>query len=164
VRAELASGDGSLAGSLSGTTDGNGRVTFADLAVNGAPGSYTLRFTADGFTSAISEPVVLGRAATTTAISSVDPEPSAVEQPVTVSFHVASDAGTPTGSVTVSDDEGQSCTGDLADGSGSCSIAFTSAGDHTLSASYPGNDVFEASSGAGSHAVSAPAAAPAGAP
>jgi hypothetical protein len=62
--------------------------------------------------------------------------------------------------VTVSGDEGQTCTGDLADGSGSCSIAFASAGDHTLSASYPGNDVFEASSGTGSHAVSAAAESP----
>jgi hypothetical protein len=79
---------------------------------------------------------------------------------VTVSFHVASDAGTPTGSVTVSDDEGHSCPGDLADGSGSCSIAFASAGDHTLSASYPGTDVFEASADTVPHAVTAPAAAP----
>jgi hypothetical protein len=160
VRAELASGDGSLAGSLSGITDATGRVAFADLAINGAPGSYTLRFIADGFTAAISDAVVLSQAATTTEITSADPEPSAVSQPVTVSFRVASDAGTPTGSVTVSDDESQSCTGELADGSGSCSISFTSAGDHALTAFYPGNDAFAADSGAGSHTVSAPAGAP----
>lgn len=157
VTAELEPGGGALAGTLGGTTDANGRVAYTDLAINGAPGSYTLRFTAAGVTPVSSDAIALSRATTTTSISSDDPDPSEENQEVTLAFRVTSDAGTPVGSVTVSSDDGLSCTGTLVDGAGSCTITFTSAGGRTLTASYGGNDTFEASSStATSHTVSAP--------
>ncbi len=157
VTAEIESGGGSLAGTPGGTTDANGRVAYTDLAINGAPGSYTLRFTAAGVTPVSSDAVVLSRATTTASIISDDPDPSEENQAVTVAFSVTSDAGTPVGSVTVSSDDGLSCTGTLVGGAGNCTITFTSAGERTLTASYGGNDTFEASSStATAHTVSAP--------
>jgi adhesin/invasin len=44
VTTVLASGSGTLGGTLTVATDANGTVTFADLAITGAAGAYTLRF------------------------------------------------------------------------------------------------------------------------
>jgi adhesin/invasin len=60
VTVQIASGDGSLRGTTSRQTDGDGRVAFDDLAIVGAPGSRTLIFAAAGYASAISTPVSLG--------------------------------------------------------------------------------------------------------
>jgi len=52
VTAQISSGDGTLSGSATATSDATGRVTFTDLAILGSPGTRTLAFTADGFASA----------------------------------------------------------------------------------------------------------------
>src|SRR5207253_8223849 len=78
-------------------------------------------------------------AGTTTTIVSHTPNPSAVGQAVSFTFTVVPNApgsGTPTGNVTVSDGT-QSCSGSVA--TGSCSIAFSSAGGRSVTASYPGD-------------------------
>ncbi|MDX1491610.1 MAG: DUF6701 domain-containing protein [Pseudohongiellaceae bacterium] len=46
ITASLASGDGTLAGTLSAVTDGSGLASFTDLYITGAGGNHVLRFTA----------------------------------------------------------------------------------------------------------------------
>jgi adhesin/invasin len=60
VTVQIASGDGTLQGTTRRESDGDGRVTFTDLAIVGPPGARTLIFAADGYASALSTPVSLG--------------------------------------------------------------------------------------------------------
>jgi alkyl hydroperoxide reductase subunit AhpF len=59
VSVSLAPAGGTLSGTLTRTTDGHGRARFDDLAITGAPGVYTLQFSADGFTPATSDSITL---------------------------------------------------------------------------------------------------------
>jgi hypothetical protein len=150
-----APGSASLGGTLTVTSDANGRATFSDLKVTGAIGSRQLVFTADGYTSATSTKVDVKKASTTTTITSDNPEPSTLGQDVTVNFTVASSAGTPTGNVDVTISAGGShCTGTLSGGSGSCQLTGLAAtGDRTITASYKGDGLFAVSSDDEAHHV-----------
>jgi hypothetical protein len=70
VTAQLASGAGLLAGTQAVTTDADGRASFADLAAVGLPGTYTLRFTAPGYTEVVSDPITVTSAQTATSVAS----------------------------------------------------------------------------------------------
>ena len=59
VRVSVVSGLGTLVGATSVSTDDNGRAKFGDLALVGLPGSYVLRFEADGFLPVDSNPIDL---------------------------------------------------------------------------------------------------------
>ena len=59
VTVSLASGGGTLSGTVTRTTDGHGRVGFDDLAITGPLGTYTLQFSAGGFTPVTSDPITL---------------------------------------------------------------------------------------------------------
>ncbi len=85
---------------------------------------------------------------TTTAITSDSPDPSLVGQNVTVSYTVMpqSGSGTPAGNVTVSDGV-DSCTATVA--AGECTLALTTVGARTLTATYAGNANFNGSMSAG---------------
>jgi hypothetical protein len=72
-----------------------------------------------------------------------------------VSFTVTAAAGSPTGNVTVSDGV-DSCSGPLSDGVGSCTLALTTEGARTLTATYPGSTGFTGSEGTAAHAVEEP--------
>src|SRR6185503_20786966 len=85
----------------------------------------------------------------TTTITADNPDPSQSTDVVTINFKVLSAvAGAPqvTGNVTitVNDASGDTCTGSInpADGTGTCSIAFTTAGSKTLTATYNGDANF----------------------
>ena len=94
---------------------------------------------------------------TTTAITSDVPAPSFTGQAVTVGFTVAPvapAAGSPTGTVTVTDGNGASCS--VALPAGSCSLVPAAAGNVTLTAAYSGDAFFAASSGTRIHTVSLP--------
>ncbi|MEO6057086.1 MAG: Ig-like domain repeat protein [Gemmatimonadales bacterium] len=158
ITAGLSSGTGSLIGTVSGTTDASGRVTFTDLGISGSGSDFTTSFTASGFAAVTSATITVATAPTSTSILSDDPDPSAVGQDVTVAFRVTSSRGTPTGSVNISDQNGPLCTGPLTDGAGSCTTSFDSPGDRTLTASYAGNSTFDSSDGTASHTVTAPEA------
>ena len=80
--------------------------------------------------------------ATALSIVSDSPDPSVSGEAVLVSFNLSS-SGVPTGTVTVSANTGESCTASLP--ASSCSITFLSAGSRLLSASYPGDSNFAAS-------------------
>jgi hypothetical protein len=110
---------------LTATYGGDGN--FAGSASAGAPHTVTA-------------------AATTTAITSNSPNPSVVGQSVAVGYSVTSGGGTPTGNVTVSDGV-NSCIGTVA--AGSCSLALTSVGPRTLTATYATDGNFAGSASAG---------------
>ena len=151
-------GGGELGGTLRQTTDANGRVTFDNLSISGAPGTRTLVFQALGYAQVTSDPIDLQAIGTTTTITGDTPDPSAVGGTVTVSFRVSSEGPTPSGSVTVSDGV-QSCSGTLSNGAGSCTLDLTTAGSRTLTATYSGGPGLSGSSGTEGHTVTQPAPA-----
>lgn len=57
VTAAIASGDGRLTGLVNRNTDESGQATFRDLAIVGAPGTYTIVFTADGYLPIVCESI-----------------------------------------------------------------------------------------------------------
>jgi hypothetical protein len=60
VTAALASGPGTLGGTLVANTDASGIATFANLSISGAAGAYTIGFTAPGVAQVVSDPIGLG--------------------------------------------------------------------------------------------------------
>src|SRR5262249_5735836 len=101
-----------------------------------------------GSTGGLSQTV--NKADTTTTITSDPPDPSKVGQLYTVTFSVSvtpPGAGTPTGTVTVSDETGGTCSASVA--VGSCSLTSTTAGSKTLTAAYAGDSNFNGSTSAG---------------
>ena len=78
--------------------------------------------------------VILAACATDTTITSDDPDPSVVNQPVTVNYSVTRN-GSPTGGVLVSDGI-DSCTASVV--AGSCTLTLTTPGVRTLTATYLG--------------------------
>jgi len=152
--------------STAGTPTGNvsvsdGVVTcVASVAAGGCTltpstaGAKTLiaTYAGDGDFAGSTSPGVghtVSAAGTTTTITTHSPDPSAVGQAVTFTYTVVTNApgsGTPTGSVTVSDGT-QSCTASVA--AGSCSIAFSSTGGRTVTASYAGDGNFAVSASTG---------------
>jgi hypothetical protein len=99
---------------------------------------------------------------TTTVIDSRTPTSTVVGESYTVAVTVSAQTLSPTGSVTISDGSA-SCSAPLAAGAApaatmSCSLASTTAGSKTLTASYtPDVGAFAASSGTASHPVTAAA-------
>ncbi len=130
---------------LSGSVVGNRTVLAA----------YSDPSAAHGPSSSSTALVIRGNTVTT--ITGDAPAPSGLGQPVTVSFTVAPAApaaGTPTGTVTVTDGLGASCSATLP--SGSCSLVPASAGSVTLTATYSGDTLFLGSSGTRLHSVLLP--------
>ena len=111
-------------------------------------------------TSSDTEPHQVNMAATTTAITSQSDTITAIGEVFTVFYSVAvtaPGAGTPTGTVTVSDGV-NSCMGTVA--AGQCNIALTTVGLRTLTATYGGNANFSGSTSAGApHTVTPTTAA-----
>ena len=60
VTVSVASGSGTLGGTLTVNSDATGKATFAGLSLTGLAGDHTLRFTAPGLTEKISGPIALG--------------------------------------------------------------------------------------------------------
>jgi hypothetical protein len=87
--------------------------------------------------------LAIGRARTTVKVAA----PAAVQvgERVSVSVSVLPEgAGTPSGSVDVGEEGGESCP--AAAPAGSCTLAFTKAGPGTIGATYEGDDRFEGAS------------------
>ena len=96
-------------------------------------------------------------ASTTASITSDTPDPSVVGQPYTVNYTVvvnAPGAGTPTGTVTVSDGTAN-CSASVA--AGGCSLTSTTAGAKTLTATYAGDVNFSGDAVTTTHQVNAAA-------
>src|SRR5512139_1296349 len=109
VTASLASGGGSLEGATGVRTDQDGRAAFTDLAIRGATGPRTLRFSATGLSAAISGTISLGPGPTTVAIAPAVRVTDQSDNPVpgvSVSFAVTQGGGTVTGPSPVTDANG----------------------------------------------------------
>jgi len=98
------------------------------------------------------------RANTTTTITSDTPDPSVVGQAVNVAVlvsPVAPASGVPTGSlsVTVNDGSGSSCTATLSGGGASCALTLSVVGTWTITATYSGDGLDNSSAGTAAHQV-----------
>jgi len=155
-------------------TDGTAACMIADISAGNA---CTLSFHAAGITSLAANyagdqnfnPSVLNsvthttnKADTATTIGSETPDPSYVGQAVTVTVNVAPVApglGTPTGSVTITDDlDGAICTIADVTASWSCQLTLTTPGTHVLTVSYSGDGNFNLSGTTTQHVVNSTAA------
>jgi hypothetical protein len=98
-------------------------------------------------------PQVVNKANTTTVITSVNPEPSILAASYTVKWTVTpAFTGTPGGTVTVNDGNGNSCSAAVS--TGQCVIpTSTVPGTNTLTATYSGDGNFVGSSGTANHQV-----------
>lgn len=91
--------------------------------------------------------------ATITTITSDTPDPSLVNQNVTVSVTVIGGNTIPTGTVSITG-ANTNCTITLTNGSGSCTARFSSTGSKTLTATYSGDSSHPASNDTEPHTVS----------
>lgn len=91
--------------------------------------------------------------ATITTITLDSPDPSLVNQNVTVSVTVIGGNSTPTGTVSITG-ANTNCSLTLSSGTGSCLVKFTSVGSKTLTAIYSGDSSHPASSDTEAHTVS----------
>lgn len=82
VTASLASGPGTLGGTLTAVTNGVGLATFTSLAVTGPSGAYTIRFTAPGLTQIVSGSIGVG-AGTAAQLSITSQPPASAQSGVT---------------------------------------------------------------------------------
>jgi Big-like domain-containing protein len=160
-----APGSGAPTGNVT-VSDGQGGSCTATVAAgscslaSSAAGAVSLTASYAGSTdfaggTSAAEPHTVGKAATSLAITGTTPNPSAVNQPYTVSWSVsvtAPGAGTPTGTVTASDGAA-SC--NAAVGAGSCVITSTTAGAKTITVTYGGDANFNGSSNTTSQTVDA---------
>lgn len=135
------------------TTDAGGRAS-ANWTLGATPGQNTVSAVVSGIGVAEFAATATGGppAATSTTITSDQPDPSRVGDSVTVQVTVTSPAGTPIGTVTIHDGN-DTCPITLADGQGSCTLQLNTAGERTLTASYAGADGFAPSSDTESHSV-----------
>ena len=78
VTAAVATGNGTLAGSLSVTTDSTGRAAFSGLRIDGGAGDHTLRFSSAGLGSVDSSTVRVSGGAPSRLGLAQQPTPSAV--------------------------------------------------------------------------------------
>ncbi|MBK6725109.1 MAG: Ig-like domain repeat protein [Acidobacteria bacterium] len=108
---------------------------------------YSGDFSFSGSTGTLNHTV--NKASTTIAITGDTPDPTIIGQPYAVTWAVsvtAPGAGTPTGSVTVSDGSA-TCSAPV--GAGTCNLTSTTAGTKTLVATYSGDANFNGSVSAG---------------
>lgn len=73
VTAALASGTGTLGGTVTRQTDGTGAATFTDLAITGAAGAYSLSFTAPATLPVTSSTITIGGAGASIVITTNPP-------------------------------------------------------------------------------------------
>ena len=136
----------------SGTNAATCTASVTPSKVGTSPHTITASFPPDTThaTSSGTASLAVNQANTTTTITSNTPNPSTVGQSVTINYSVTVNspgAGTPTGTVTVSDVAGDSCIGTVA--AGTCSITFNTAGTKTLTATYAGDTSFNTSASTG---------------
>jgi PKD repeat protein len=153
----VGTGDGS-ANPETSNTDGQGRAT-TQWTLGAAPGRNTLSAVVSGV--GIGQFNATGnRTASSTAITSHQPEPSVIGQAVEVRVTVNGSGGPPSGTVNVTAEGANSCTITLADGSGACSLTFSSEGQQRITATYSGDARFNGSSDEENHRVESENSAP----
>jgi hypothetical protein len=133
------------------SADASGIVT-STLIANTVAGHYTVTVSANSSVAHFDLTNILRL--TMTRITSVRPNPSVIGWPVSVNFAVTATQGVPTGTVTVTVDEGtESCYGALSDGLGSCELMFQDAGVKNLRAFYENTGLYAGSEDTETHTV-----------
>jgi hypothetical protein len=141
-----------------GTLNASGQASFTTSSLSVGSHSISAVYAGDSnFYGSTSSTLSQGvnKATSATTIGVIAPEPSLLLQPYTVNFSVAAvapGAGTPTGTVTVSDGSA-TCIGTLSMGSGACTLTSTTVGAKTLTATYSGDTNFLTSPGSKPHNV-----------
>ena len=146
----------SYSGFVAGEGPGNltGTATCSTTATSISPaGAYTsvcAGATSTNYLIAYPNGVVnVGKATSTTVITSNVPSTAIIGQIVTVSFSVAPQfTGTPSGTVTVRASTNETCSAALTAGSGRCTLTFATGGSRTLTATYSGDGNFLAGASA----------------
>ncbi len=77
ITASLASGTGTLGGTVTVLSNASGVVTFTNLSITGPSGPYALRFAGTGLTAVVSDPVTLGAGTATQLAIITQPSPAA---------------------------------------------------------------------------------------
>src|SRR5213076_1192941 len=77
ITAAIATGGGTLGGTLTATTNGSGIASFTDLTISGAAGDRTLSFSATGLTPAVSGTITVGAGAATQLTLTTQPSATA---------------------------------------------------------------------------------------
>ncbi len=168
VTVSVTSTIGTPTGTVSVTTTGGGGPSCSPT-LSGGLATCNLIFTAAGavtitasylgntnyVASSDTQTHTVNMAATVTTITSATPDPSNLDQAVGVTVSVTSAFGTPTGviSVTAIGGGAPSCAVALSGGAGVCNLIFTAAGPVTITATYPGNANYIASSDTETHTV-----------
>jgi PKD repeat protein len=139
-------------------TDGQGRASTR-WTLGDAPGRNTLNAVVSGVGVALFE-ATAAKPSSSTSIVSHEPEPSVVGQPVEVRVEVTGSGAAPTGTVNVNSPGADPCSITLANGTGSCSLTFRSAGEQEITATYSGDARFNGSTDSEDHEVEAENIAP----
>ena len=79
VTVAIASGNGSLGGTTTRSTDDKGRAEFTDLRIDGAAGAHVLIFAAPGYTSVTSDPIDVRQSTTDQPPAVEDDEYNSIE-------------------------------------------------------------------------------------
>ncbi|HET9484269.1 MAG TPA: Ig-like domain repeat protein, partial [Xanthomonadales bacterium] len=120
-------------GQISGTPQQTGSYAFTVRAADASPASV-----GGPFIGQRDYAIEVQLQPTTTTIASIAPSPATQAEAYVVSVSVAGLAGTPGGTVAVSDGVGASCFVTLSAGGGSCQMASGTVGPRTITASYGG--------------------------
>jgi PKD repeat protein len=145
-------GDGNAAPETS-LTDDQGRAS-TEWTLGPLPGRNTLSAVVSGVGNAAFTATAT-KAASNTNITSHQPEPAAIGQAVEVRVEVTGSGATPTGTVNVTGEGGTSCDITLSNGTGACSIIFSTAGNQRITATYSGDSRFNGSSDNENHRIEA---------
>jgi hypothetical protein len=146
----------------SGSGIGSCSIAFTSPATRNVTATYSGDANFESSTSASTSHTV-NKANTSLNVSSAQPNPSVVGETVTVQWTLAATgagAGTPTGTVSVTASGSTGCTAPSTFGTGSCDLVFTTSGNPTIAASYPGDANFNASNDNEPHKVEVGNSAP----
>ncbi len=136
---QVAVSDG--AGGSCGITLSSGKGSCQLASITAGARSLTATYGGDSNfnTSVGTAAQTVNAASTTTAMTSMAPNPATIGQTVTVNFVVAvvaPGAGTTSGNVSVSNGAGASCVGALSGGAGSCQLTPATTGTQTIVATF----------------------------
>ena len=144
---------------LATVTLSNGTATFTTSTLTAGPHTITATYDgSDGYTGSfatITHTVTessTDKTDTTTTLTSA-PNPSSVNESVTLTAQVSGTGGTPTGNVTFSEGTTTLGTGTLSNGTATVATTSLAAGPHTITATYSGDTDFNPSTATHTHTV-----------
>jgi uncharacterized repeat protein (TIGR01451 family) len=131
------------------TASGSCNIATGTVTITSGTGTCTLTASQAGTSHYSPAPnvvktVTAQKAASASSITANTPNPSVTGGGVAVSFKVTG-ATVPTGTVNVAASTGETCSGALTAGAGTCSITFATTGARTLVATYSGDANFTSS-------------------